>query len=542
MNYIKAIRIHGYKKFEKFEVKFQPGLNILIGENSAGKSTILEAIEIVLNQATFKYDYSQLESLLNKTMVETFLTSQKHLADELPSIEIEVFFNFETNPKFAPFFGEQFSEFNSKKPTSFFGIKFNFEFDKDFLDEFEKIDFSDKSQRVIPLEYYHSSWRTFRGDPYVSRMNPLHSLLIDNSRYMYDLYGSYAKRIFNLQVEKNQQRQASYAFKQSMISALNDNEDKISLSRAHQRFTINQRKAQLADLIDISEDDIPLQNMGKGKESLVKTELSLDSKASLVMIEEPENHLSYSNTRKMIAQINSQSDNAQQVIVTTHESMVLNRLNLDHAIWIRDSKGESLESLSDADAEFFKRNDDFDILKFILADKVILVEGASEYITVPAITKKVLGKDLDELGISVLSLHGIHYKDFFDLAERLNKRVLILTDNDGSKNEHIDEQNAETADNIYIQTPSDPDIFTFEVALDQVNHKLTEEYRAAYHPKSKSTSYKKEYTNLDKALACALANKTEFAIYIAEQFEKNDSGVLSPAYIEEGLKWLQRLN
>jgi predicted ATP-dependent endonuclease of OLD family len=345
-----------------------------------------------------------------------------------------------------------------------------------------------------------------------------------------------------LQVEKKQQRQASYAFKQSMIGALNDNKDKLSLTRAHQRFTINQRKAQLADLIDISENDIPLQNMGKGKESLVKTELSLDSKASLVMIEEPENHLSYSNTRKMIAQINDQSNNAQQVIVTTHESMVLNRLNLDCAIWIRDSKGESLEDLGYDDAEFFKRNDDFDILKFILADKVILVEGASEYITAPAITKKVLGKDVDELGVSVLSLHGIHYKHFFALAKRLNKRVLILTDNDGSKNESIDEQNAETSDNICIQTPSDPDIFTFEVALDQVNPNLTEEYRMDYHPKSTSTSYKKMYTNLSKALACALANKTEFAIYVAKQFEKNDSGVRTPAYIEEGLKWLQKSN
>ncbi|EPC67874.1 hypothetical protein XCV [Lacticaseibacillus paracasei subsp. paracasei Lpp14] len=85
MDYIKGIRIHGYKRFEDFKAHFQLGLNILIGENSSGKSTILEAIEIVLNQAIFKYDFSQLESLLNQNMVSKFLHSEMHNVSDLPS-------------------------------------------------------------------------------------------------------------------------------------------------------------------------------------------------------------------------------------------------------------------------------------------------------------------------------------------------------------------------------------------------------------------------------------------------------------------------
>lgn len=541
MDYIKTLRIKGYKKFTDFTINFTPGLSILIGENTAGKSTILEAIEIVLNQSIFKRDFSQLESMLNKTMVTKFLESTTHSVEELPKIEIEVVLSLDNIPQNGIFWGQHYSDFNQNKPRQLFGIKFRFEFDENFIDEFKKIDFSDDSQNAIPLEYYHSVWRTFGDNSYVSRMNPLRSLLIDNSKYFYDLYGSYAKRIFGLQVDTVQQRKVSYSFKQSMIHALHDNSTALSLNRPNQEFTINQRKAQLADLLDISENQIPLQNMGQGKESLVKTELSLDSNASLVMIEEPENHLSYSNTRKMISEIQKQSDKAQQVIVTTHESMVLNRLNLNRAIWIREEKGESLASLSESDAAFFMRNDDFDILKFILARKVILVEGASEYITLPSMINKITGKSIDELGISILSLHGIHYEHFLCLAKHLNKPVLVLTDNDGKKTDAINEENRRTGDNISIKTPDDNEIFTFEVALERKNVNICKNFQKEKHPKAKSTSYK-SHNELSVGLACALAHKTDFAMYVADEFDKNDSNIICPDYIREGVEWLRKLN
>ena len=44
MNYIKSLTIEGLKKFEHFNIEFDKNINIIIGENEAGKSTILEAI------------------------------------------------------------------------------------------------------------------------------------------------------------------------------------------------------------------------------------------------------------------------------------------------------------------------------------------------------------------------------------------------------------------------------------------------------------------------------------------------------------------
>lgn len=50
MNYIEEIRIDGFKKFKKLTVSFNKNTSILVGDNASGKSTILEAINIVINQ------------------------------------------------------------------------------------------------------------------------------------------------------------------------------------------------------------------------------------------------------------------------------------------------------------------------------------------------------------------------------------------------------------------------------------------------------------------------------------------------------------
>ena len=56
MNNIKKMIIKGFKKFEKLEIEFNNGMNVIIGNNESGKSTILEAIDIVLNKKYSNYD------------------------------------------------------------------------------------------------------------------------------------------------------------------------------------------------------------------------------------------------------------------------------------------------------------------------------------------------------------------------------------------------------------------------------------------------------------------------------------------------------
>ncbi len=70
MNYIKSLHIEGFKKFQTLNVEFNEHMNILVGENEAGKSTILDAIKTVLNQQYRLADKSVLRDLFNAQMVD----------------------------------------------------------------------------------------------------------------------------------------------------------------------------------------------------------------------------------------------------------------------------------------------------------------------------------------------------------------------------------------------------------------------------------------------------------------------------------------
>ena len=76
MNYIKSLHIEGFKKFVTLDVNFKEHMNILVGENEAGKSTILEAIKIVINQQYRNVDKAVLKDLFNTQMVTKFQKEQ----------------------------------------------------------------------------------------------------------------------------------------------------------------------------------------------------------------------------------------------------------------------------------------------------------------------------------------------------------------------------------------------------------------------------------------------------------------------------------
>lgn len=539
MAYLKKLQISGYKKFQKFSVEFNPDLNILIGENSAGKSTILEAIEIVLNQKYFNYGFQNFQQQLNIENIKGFFKNNRNKPEDLPFIEIEAFLDLDNSILSSKFNGQHYSEWKEGKPLET-GIKFRYEFDPDFKDEFDKIDFS-KSKNIIPLEYYHAQWTTFEGSAYKWQQNPLKSSLIDNSNYMRDVYGSYAKHLYDINISDDKKRELSLTFKEEMNELLQNKSEYLSINK--KIFSFDDRRIDFKDLLDIKEGDLSIQSMGSGRENLIKTSLSLNTKAKLLLIEEPENHLSYSNTRKQVETIQNKiiaAKNKSQIILTTHESLILNRLNLKKAIWIQKHQGMALENLPEKDIKFFIRNDNFDILRFILANKIILVEGASEFIALPSMIEKITGKDMDDLGVEVISMSGIHYKHFIKLAEQLDKCVLILTDNDGKKVQEIEEENSMYSKKqlkIKIYTPCDEKIFTFESAIYNGN----EDFFKKITPSRARVTHFKSHKDLPIPLAYSLNHKTATAIKIAENIEKGEMFNI-PSYIKEGVKWLEQLN
>ncbi|MNQ95931.1 recombination protein F [compost metagenome] len=89
---IESLRLINFKKFKDQTFDFNEDVNIFVGDNNAGKSTILEALEIVLN---FQYRGRPFNSefspdLFNAETVAAFRASPKAPAD-LPILVIEAY-------------------------------------------------------------------------------------------------------------------------------------------------------------------------------------------------------------------------------------------------------------------------------------------------------------------------------------------------------------------------------------------------------------------------------------------------------------------
>ncbi|MEK5099080.1 AAA family ATPase [Bacillus sp. FSL W8-0848] len=88
--YIEKIKIKNYKQFKNLEVKFNPLINILIGENGAGKTSILEAISYVLGANDRGVESEGIQSLFNVEVIKEYLDGEKNY-ENLPVLEVELF-------------------------------------------------------------------------------------------------------------------------------------------------------------------------------------------------------------------------------------------------------------------------------------------------------------------------------------------------------------------------------------------------------------------------------------------------------------------
>ena len=163
-------------------------------------------------------------------------------------------------------------------------------------------------------------------------------------------------------------------------------------------------------------DQIPFHYVGKGEQCIVKTKLALALKktaqASVILLEEPENHLSFSKLNELIKCIKD-SSNGRQILISTHSSFVLNKLGLDSLILLNKTKTGRLTDLSPNTYSYFEKLAGYDTLRLLLNKKSILVEGDSdELIIQKAYMTQHEGRLPIEDGIDVFSINSLAFKRF----------------------------------------------------------------------------------------------------------------------------------
>lgn len=438
---IRKIKIENFKCFEGlFELELNNCLNILVGNNESGKSTILEAIHIALTGLycgrPIRNELSQY--LFNKNIVNSYIESVNNgAASAPPYIVIEVFFDKGINPEYL-------GNNNSEKDNCE-GFKFEISFDEKYKEEYSAL-IAKREMKSLPIEYYDISWTTFARQGITTRSIPVKSAMIDSSNYRF--------------------QNGSDVYISRIVKDLLEPEDVIAVSQAHRKMkdtfiqddsikAINQRISNESSILDgtvsltvdlgtknawenslvTQLNDIPFGYIGKGAQCVMKTELALTHKtaknAQIILLEEPENHLSFSKLNQLVKAIEEKYED-KQIIISTHSSFVANKLGLDNLILINDCKISRISNMISAD--FFKKIPGYDTLRLILCKKAILVEGDSDELVVQKAYRDYNDNRLPiEDQIDVISV-GTTFLRFLEIARELKLKVAVVTDNDGNVN------------------------------------------------------------------------------------------------------------
>jgi len=437
---ITKVRINGYRIFRNFELIPNRQLNILVGGNDAGKSTLIEAISLGLNGRLGGRGI--LEELnphwFNKDVVQEFV-AQRQAGEKcsLPEILIELY--LEDRDELQILCGA----INSDVPTNacpgiFLRIYPNEEYE-DMLDEWLK-----HPSSLLPVEYYTYEWRSFADRELTRRPRALSLATID-SRTVRSSAGIdyHLRQIMSDHLEAPEKAAISLDYrnvKASMTDALVDVNKRLAvldapLQSEEMALAMDQTsRTSWESVVTPFVDEVPFAMAGQGQQATIKISLAMkrnSNKANIVMIEEPENHLSHTSLTTLLYRIESLASDEQQLFISTHSTFVLNRLGLSALHLIYKDNISKVTELDPSTVKYFQRLPGYDTLRLVLAEKVVLVEGPSDEIIFERVFKDLYECSPMEAGIDVISMQGLTLARSLELCAAIDKPVAVMRDNDG---------------------------------------------------------------------------------------------------------------
>ena len=438
--HIRKVHIENFKRFYRsFDIELHEGINIVVGDNESGKSTIIEAIYLALtglyNNKNIKNELTQF--IFNQTAVEEYIESVRagHPI-ELPSILIEIYLEGDDAALFK-------GDVNSDDEDCC-GIFMWIKFDEQYNEEYAELIKSGIDS--LPIEYYKVEWSSFAWNTSItSRSIPMKAALIDTSNAKsYNSSDIYVSRILKDNLDTKEVVDVTQAFRILENNFISDKKIEDLNDKINTASHLSDRSIQLA--VDLSArnawesiltaylDKIPFTHIGKGEQNIIKTKLALAHKraqnASIVLIEEPENHLSFSKMNELLYAISNECSE-KQMLITTHSSFVANKLGLKNLILLSNNKTSRLNDLTEDTQDFFMKLSGYDTLRILLCKKAILVEGDSDELVVQRAYLDKYGKLPIEDNIDVISARNLSFLRYLEIAKQLMIPVCVVTDNDG---------------------------------------------------------------------------------------------------------------
>ena len=432
--FLSKLKIKNFRKYKELEVSFKQGLNVLIGENDGGKTTIIDAIRILLGTQSQEY----------------YRIDEKDFNDKNLELEIECIFKFQdkSERKVAKFL-EWITFDDEDKPILIVRLR---AYIKDFMIKKEiTAGESGTDSRFYLVDELRATYlkplRDADKELISGRYSRLSQILKNHKLFL----GKEKKhefidimKEFNLQINKYFSENGDG---KEVISTIDEHlsdflgKEKNDDYKTNINITENNLFSILNSLnLKLSENKIGLGTLNQLYMALELLLFETEGNIlNLCLIEELEAHLHPQAQLRTIKHFQNKNNENNQIILTTHSITLASSVKLENLILCKNNKAYSMRAentkLEEHDYKFLEMFLDATKANLFFAKGVILVEGTAENILIPTIAE-IIGKPLHEYGISVVNVGNIAFFKYSKIflrekeEEKLDIPVAIITDLD----------------------------------------------------------------------------------------------------------------
>lgn len=446
--YLSNIKIKGYRIFnESTVITFNKGLNVLVGENGCGKSSIIDAIRTLLNEDEYSRhgigEEDFFSSIDNKIQADKILIKGRFSdLSEDKKVEYITWLDNDYNAVLNVEISKKQDKRNNFKKNIWGGVSSNSIFEWDPLNDIQCV--------YLPaLRDAEKKLRANRGSRLSRLLLNLSQDEIKERRKAGELMDIEKDvNAFNIELTKKKEiASANKLINESLEKALGTvfgQSTKIQFNELNYERIVE--ALRLVFFPEISEkEDIVYRNLFEnslGYNNLIYLATILaefeglkDNYTSprILLIEELEAHLHPQIQIKVLKYLEEQANNNDiQVIITTHSTTIASATPLANIICLNILNNYNIKVTSlvrcfiEEKAEnFINRWLDATKSTLLFSKGIILVEGLAEAILIPKLAEIYLGRlkeknkkvpvSLEEAGISVINMNGIYFQYFMQL-------------------------------------------------------------------------------------------------------------------------------
>jgi len=436
--HLTKVRIEGFRKVKAAEMLFRPGLNIVVGENNAGKTAVIDALRALLSTAeegTLRLDETDLHQADDGTRATEALF--RYVFEGL-SLAEEADFAAALQPTgvgtYAAHFGVRYTVSNGGRlrPKRWCGTHEENTLSGEMLDDLRAV-------YLPPLRDPASGLRPSRSSQLARLLTRLASPAEKES----------IKELMR-DFEKDLEKEAPVANTQSAIEKQHDTmlgdelKQNLSVGLTSPEFHRIASRLQIAvDAFDVEQNGLGYNNLIYMAVVLSELETNPDAAYRALIIEEPEAHLHPQLQGVLLQFLQSKEKPIQgtspvQIFVTSHSPNFASIADVDTLCCVyRTPTG--VKAFSPRIIEFkppskkdkLQRYLDVTRAELFFARRIILVEGVAELFIIDALASKA-GFNLKRSSVSLLSTEGLNFDCFLPLfgPDALNIRVAVISDAD----------------------------------------------------------------------------------------------------------------